>query len=62
MGRNTDCLDIRYVYGEETTFKDIHESSREIEEYIVCYNYNRIKSNLRGLSPVQCRNQILEIN
>lgn len=49
-------------YGEEATFKDIHELKRAIEEYIEYYNHKRIKSKLKGLSPVQYRNQILQIN
>ncbi|WP_144231297.1 IS3 family transposase, partial [Lactobacillus gasseri] len=30
-----------------------------IKDYIHFYNYERTKSKLKGLTPIQCRNQSL---
>lgn len=46
-------------YGEENTFQSLKELKIEILEYIDYYNNKRIKTNLKGLSPVQYRNQAL---
>lgn len=46
-------------YGEENTFKTLNELMVAISEYIDYYNNDRIKTNLKGLSPVKYRNQVL---
>lgn len=44
-------------YEREWVFKTLDELRKEIVEYIDYYNNKRIKSNLKGLSPVQYRTQ-----
>lgn len=46
-------------YGFEYTFKTIEELEEAIIEYIKYYNTERISVNLKGLTPVQYRNQSL---
>lgn len=41
------------------TFKSIEEFKTELEKYIYYYNNKRIKSKLKGMSPVQYRTQSL---
>ncbi|MED6321331.1 MAG: IS3 family transposase, partial [Pseudomonadota bacterium] len=41
------------------TFKDANELIENIKEYIDYYNNERIKLKLKGLSPIQYRNQAL---
>ncbi|WP_431002976.1 IS3 family transposase, partial [Aggregatibacter actinomycetemcomitans] len=41
------------------TYTAIAELQAEIEEYLVYYNQERIKLDLKGLSPVQDRAQYL---
>lgn len=38
-------------------FSDISELREKIEEYIEFYNNDRVKANLKGLSPVEYRLQ-----
>jgi transposase InsO family protein len=45
-------------YGEE--FNSIDELEQTVKEYIHYYNHERIKVKLKGLSPVQYRNQSLK--
>ena len=40
-------------------FSSIEEFEKELERYIYYYNNVRIKQKLKGLSPVQYRNQSL---
>ncbi len=40
-------------------FKNADELIKEIKEYIYYYNHKRIKLKLKGLSPVDYRNQAL---
>lgn len=53
-------LKVEMFYGEESKFKTINDLIIAIQEYIEYYNNKRIKSILKGLSPVQYRNQVLE--
>jgi transposase InsO family protein len=73
MSRKGNCLDNSVMenffgilksemfYEKEWTFKTLDKLKQEIEEYIDYYNNKRIKSNLKGLSPVQYRTQSQEI-
>ncbi len=70
MSRKGNCLDNASMesffgilksecfYGEE--FKSIDELEQTVKEYIHYYNHERIKVKLKGLSPVQYRNQSLK--
>jgi putative transposase len=42
-------------------FSSIEEFEKELKNYIIYYNNSRIKQKLKGLSPVQYRNQSLLI-
>lgn len=42
-------------YGYEKTFKSLDQLERAITDYIFYYNHKRIKTKLKGLSPVQYR-------
>lgn len=65
MSRKGNCLDNSVIenffgllksellYHEE--FKSMKQFRKELEEYIDYYNNKRIKSKLKGLSPVQYR-------
>ena len=46
------------MYHNET-FIDANELIENIKEYIHYYNNERIKLKLKGLSPIQYRNQAL---
>lgn len=46
-------------YGFEDQYKTIDELIQAIEEYIYYYNNDRIKSRLKGLTPMEYRNQAL---
>ena len=69
MSRKGNCLDnavIESFFGtlkqaifyEDTKFTSINELKTTIDEYIHYYNYDRIKSKLKGLSPVKYRNLV----
>ncbi|MEG2695853.1 MAG: IS3 family transposase, partial [Acinetobacter sp.] len=70
MSRKGNCLDNASMesffgilksecfYGEE--FKSVDELEQTVKEYIHYYNHERIKVKLKGLSPVQYRNQSLK--
>lgn len=70
MSRKGNCLDNASMesffgilksecfYGEE--FNSIEELEQTVNEYIHYYNHERIKVKLKGLSPVQYRNQSLK--
>ncbi len=72
MSRKGNCLDnsvmenffgrmkVEMFYGE--TFRDIEDLKNEIHMYMAYYNQKRIKSNLKGLTPLQYRNQSLHLN
>ncbi len=70
MSRKGNCLDNASMesffgilksecfYGEE--FNSVDELEKTLKEYIHYYNYDRIKVKLKGLSPVEYRNQSLK--
>ena len=49
-------------YGYEHTFHTLDELEKTMEEYIEYYNKHRITIKLKGLTPVEYRNQSLLIN
>lgn len=65
MSRKDNCLDnamaenifgvmkSEFLYVEK--FESIEDFVKVLEEYIEYYNNNRIKSRLKGRSPMQCR-------
>ena len=69
MSRKGNCLDNAVMesffgilksecfYGEE--FKSVDELEQTVKDYIHYYNHERIKVKLKGLTPVQYRNQSL---
>ena len=69
MSRKGNCLDnavaenffailkTEMYHGKK--FKDADELIKEIHEFIYYYNHKRIKLKLKGLSPVDYRNQAL---
>lgn len=69
MSRKGNCLDNspmenffgimkkEMFLGKEYSFQSLDELELEIHEYIEYYNYNRISLKLKGLTPVQYRNQ-----
>ena len=46
-------------YGYEYTFNTLEELKKEMENYISYYNNQRITTKLKGLTPVEYRNQSL---
>ncbi|WP_216822545.1 IS3 family transposase [Erysipelothrix rhusiopathiae] len=48
-------------YDQEHKYKKVEELVDAIDEYIDYYNNKRIKSKLKGLTPVQYRNQSLNL-
>ena len=52
-------LKIEMFYDREQNYKNIDELSKAIDEYIYYYNNNRINSRLKGLTPIEYRNQAL---
>jgi putative transposase len=69
MSRKGNCLDnaaMESFFGTLKSelfhlqkFKSVDQLQTEIDEYIHYYNHDRIKLKLKGLSPVQYRNQSL---
>lgn len=71
MSRKGNCLDNSVMenffgkmknemfYGYEYTFKTIEDLKIAMEQYIMYYNTQRITVKLKGLTPVQYRNQSL---
>lgn len=71
MSRKGNCLDNspmenffgkmknEMFYGKEYTFKTLEELKVAMENYIDYYNNHRIITKLKGLTPVQYRNQSL---
>jgi putative transposase len=67
MSRKGNCLDnsvmenffgimkTEMFYGHEFEFKSMESLKRAMEEYIDYYNNRRIKSKLKGMSPVEFR-------
>lgn len=73
MSRKGNCLDnscaenffgilkSELYYVKEKDYKTIEELEKDIIEYIEYYNNRRIKSKLKGMSPVQYRIHSLQI-
>ena len=71
MSRKGNCLDNspmenffgkmknEMFYGYEYTFNTLEELKKEMEDYISYYNNQRITEKLKGLTPVEYRNQSL---
>jgi len=67
MSRKGNCLDnscaenffgilkSELFYPKEKEYKNIEELEKDIKEYIEYYNNSRIKSKLKGMSPIQYR-------
>lgn len=47
-------------YGREYEFESLEYLKKEMKEYITYYNEKRIKAKLKGLTPLQYRNQSLQ--
>lgn len=52
-------LKTEMYYDQENEYKTIEDLINAIEEYIFYYNNDRIKSRLKGLTPIEYRNQAL---
>lgn len=73
MSRKGNCLDNapmenffgrmknEMFYGHENEFKTLEELEKAMKEYIEYYNTQRIVTKLKGLTPVQYRNQSFAI-
>lgn len=71
MSRKGNCLDNspmenffgkmknEMFYGYEYTFNTLEKLKKEMEDYISFYNNQRITEKLKGLTPVEYRNQSL---
>ena len=72
MSRKGNCLDNSVMenffgkmknelfYGHEYEFESLEQLKKAMEEYITYYNEKRIKVKLKGLTPLQYRNQSLQ--
>ena len=73
MSRKGNCMDNGIMenffgkmknemfYGHEHEFKTLDQLKAAMEEYITYYNEKRIKVKLKGLTPLQFRNQSLQL-
>ena len=73
MSRKGNCLDnsvaenffgilkSELYYIKEKEYKNIEDLEKDIIEYIDYYNYRRIRSKLKGMSPVQFRKHSLSV-
>ena len=71
MSRKGNCLDnscaenffgilkSELFYPKEKEYKNVEELEKDIKEYIEYYNNSRIKSKLKGMSPIQYRKHSL---
>ena len=69
MSRKGNCLDnavaenffgiLKSEMDHNETFKDVNDLIENIKEYIHYYNSELIKLKLKGMSPIQYRNQAL---
>ena len=50
-------LKTKIFYDQEDNYKRLDDLIKVIDYYIYCYNYDRIKVKLKGLSPVDYRIQ-----
>ena len=48
-------------FGHEYEFNSINELKQSIDEYIYYYNYERIQTRLKGLTPYQASYQALQL-
>ncbi len=72
MSRKGNCLDnaamesffgvLKSEFFYPQKFTDVKTFIKELKEYIWYYNHERIKTKLKGLSPVEYRNQSLSFN
>ena len=74
MSRKGNCLDNspmenffrkmknEIFYGFENTFNSLEDLKQAKIEYIEYYNNSRITVKGKGLTPVQIRNQALQLN
>ena len=74
MSRKGNCLDdalmenffglmkTEMFYGQETSYASIEELIQAMHEYIHYFNHDRIKVRLKGLTPMEYRNQAFQIN
>jgi putative transposase len=72
MSRKGNCLDnavmenffglLKTEFYYTQKFKDVATFIKELHDYIWYYNHERIKTKLKGLSPVEYRNQSLCLN
>ena len=74
MSRKGNCLDNSLMenffgvlkremfYGHEFEFKTLEQLKLAIEEYIDYYNNQRIKTKLKGMTPVQYRNHSIGLS
>lgn len=74
MSRKGNCLDNSVMenffgkmknemfYGHEYEFESLEHLKKEMEAYITYYNEKRIQVKLKGLTPLQVRNQSLQLN
>ncbi len=72
MSRKGNCLDnaamesffgvLKSEFFYPKKFVDVATFIKELKEYIWYYNHERIKTKLKGLSPVEYRNQSLSFN
>lgn len=70
MSRKGNCLDnavaenffalLKTEMYHNQSFKDANDLIEKIEEYIEYYNTKRIKAKLKGLTPIEYRNQALQ--
>lgn len=70
MSRKGNCLDnavaenffalLKTEMYHNNHFKDANDLIAQIEEYIEYYNTKRIKAKLKGLTPIEYRNQALQ--
>lgn len=71
MSRKGNCLDnscaenffgilkSELFYPKEKEYKSLDELEKDIKEYIEYYNKSRIKSKLKGMSPIQYRQKFM---
>jgi len=52
-------LKTEMFYDQEYLYKDTDELIKAIEKYMSYYNNERIKARLKGLTPIEYRNQAL---
>ena len=71
MSRKGNCLDnavmenwfgiMKTEFFHRKKFESVEAFKAELRDYIHYYNHDRIKEKLKGLSPVQYRNQSLMV-